>query len=96
MNRMNVNFFICENLLLFFHFVLFGGFFLVSFFSSVWRESDGCRGGCGGALTVSGSEVTARATPGSRSLAHSVCLTCFFSFQNSDPYVEPAIEDSEN
>lgn len=34
MNRMNVNFFICENLLLFFfHFVLFGGFFSFVFFS---------------------------------------------------------------
>ena len=54
------------------------------------------KGGAGGALTVSGLQVMARAMPGSRSLAHSVCLTCFFSFKIGILHVEPAIEDSEN
>lgn len=78
MNRMNVNFFICENLLLFFHFVLFGGFFLVSFFSSVWRESDGCRGGCGGALTEwLGGRCTGNA---GLSLSRSFCVSHMLFF----------------
>lgn len=97
MNRMNVNFFICENLLLFFfHFVLFGGFFLFVFFRLFVERAMAAKGGAGGALPVSGLGVVAQAVPGSRSLAHSVCLMRFFSFKIGIPHLEPAREDSEN
>lgn len=54
------------------------------------------KGGAGGALPVSGLGVVAQAVPGSRSLAHSVCLMRFFSFKIGIPHLEPAREDSEN
>lgn len=85
--RMNVNLFICENLLLFFfHFVLFGGFsfFWFVFFSVCLLRERGLPRGCLGSPHWERPEAAARAVPASRSLAHSVSHMHFF-FQNWDP-----------
>lgn len=90
---MNVNFFICENSFIIICFVwgLSFWFLVLFFFPFVRRESDGCYGRCGAALSVSGLEVSARL-----SLSRLFCLTSFFSFKIGILHVEPAIEDSEN
>lgn len=88
MNRMNVNFFICENSL----FVLFGAYILVFdfFFPPLHllgeRAMAAMGAGCKGALSVSGLEVM----PGSHSLVHSVSHILSFlsklgSFMLSQP-----------
>lgn len=103
MNRMNVNFFICENLLFFFPFCSVSGLFFVClcfYFCFVFifpvclarerRLPWGC-GEPGGR----GSEVAARAH--GLSLSRSLCVShVLFSFKIGIPRVEPAIEGSES
>lgn len=97
MNRMNVNFFICENS--FIICFVWGLFFVFVFFSFLFplhlvgeRVMADMGVGCRGALSVSGLEVM----PGSHSLAHFVSHILSFSFKIGILHVEPAIEDSEN
>lgn len=78
MNRMNVNFFICENSFICF---VWGLFFLgFAFFSHLLGERAMAAMVGTGEPSLSGLEVRA----GSRSLAHSVSHVLFF-FQNWDP-----------
>ena len=90
MNPMNVNFFICENLYYFVPIFFCLGPWFLCFCLFVVRGM-AAKGGTWGALVMSGSQVIAQAVPGSRSLAPSACLACFFSFKIGIFHVEPAI-----
>lgn len=86
MNRMNVNFFICENLLLFFfHFVLFGGFFSFVFFRLFVERAMAAKGGCQGSPPC--EWLGGRGAGSARlSLSCSFCVShMLFFFQNWDP-----------
>lgn len=86
MNRMNVNFFICEKSLFFFHFVLFGGSVLFGerAMAAVGSIGEPSRQAVGGAWGLAGP-----------SLSRLFCVSHAFSFKIGILHVEPAREDSE-
>lgn len=88
MNRMNVNFFICEKSLFFFlHFVLFGGFLFCFVFYLVCLVRERWPPGVPGSPRSEGLGL---------SLSSSLCVLHPFPFKIGILHVEPALENSEN
>lgn len=96
MNRMNVNFFICENSIIFF-FILFclGALFCLVFSVCLVRKRWLPWGVQGSPLCEwLGGQCPARALSLTVCVSHA--LFFFFPFKIGILHVEPAIEDSEN
>lgn len=93
---MNVNFFICENLLLLFFSILFclGAFFFSFFFFFFFFSTFGERATAAAECQEPHEWLGGRALP-CRALALSpiLCVSCLLSFKIGILHVEPAIED---